>query len=365
MILSLKILHYINSEEELEFIVSEWINPKYIKIIWLDKINNFDEVKLEDFTTDIAREKEYFDLLEKKNSLPKNYEDFEKIVLLSESLRKWFISDANLTDKEKIDLAKDTEKMSIMDVARYIEKVDDKVWRTWLNYSNIWTYEWPIEKVPRWLTWRLRLKDIVPNTHIELNSSYDKYNIDNVPDGKKDDVMKIIETMPEWGDTIVCRNAIKNPSFSSNKSFMVQNLTYKTAVIYYPWKEKASIIPINHWSWINWIWEVSNINWSHWTSLWSKELRAQGWDKYRLVVKWLEPLVEKFKFNRGEAMEHDPAEFWNSNDEWRLIRIHETKSSHRTTWGGCSGIESWNAKELYDAIKKAWWWAQEIFVSKI
>jgi len=32
-----------------------------------------------------------------------------------------------LTDKEKIDLAKDTEKMSIMDVARYIEKVDDKV----------------------------------------------------------------------------------------------------------------------------------------------------------------------------------------------------------------------------------------------
>ena len=246
MILSLKILHYINSEEELEFIVSEWINPKYIKIIWLDKINNFDEVKLEEFTTDIAREKEYFDLLEKKNSLPKNYEDFEKIVLLSESLRKWFISDANLTDKEKIDLAKDTEKMSIMDVARYIEKVDDKVWRTWLNDSNIWTYEWPIEKDPRWLTWKLKLKDIVPNTHIEMNNHYDKYTLDKVPENRRDDAEKVIKAMPEWWDKIVCRNAINTPNFSANRPFIAHNLSYKTAGIYYPWQEKADLIPIVH-----------------------------------------------------------------------------------------------------------------------
>lgn len=358
---------YSELSDKIEFILNKWIKEEYINILWVDKLDSISGLELEKFTTDIWREIDFLNSLERKWKLPVNFEEFEKIIEISKSLRIDFVNKANLTDDEKVQLIKATEKMSIVQIWNYIEQIDNDFWRTGIDYeSALNLYTWEVEKDAWLLTWRIRLKEVVPNVSIELNESYNKYNIDTVPENKKEDVLKIISAMPEWWDAIVCRNAIKNPDFSASKPFIAQNLTYKTAAIYYPWDESATIIPINHWAWIWWIWEVSNVNWSHWTSLWSKELVAQWGGKYqfRLVVKGLEPLVAKFKFNRWEAMKHDPADFWNSNDESRVIRIHETKDSHRTTWG-CSWLSNWDAQKLYSAIKRSWWGAQETFVSTV
>ncbi len=360
-------VEYWEFSEKIDFILNKWIKEEYIKILWLEKLWSISKIDLEKFTTDIWRELNFLNILESKGKLPKNYEEFEKVIEISKSLRTDFIDKANLTDNEKVQLIKATEKMSITQIANYIEQIDNKAWRTGIDYESVLdVYTWNIEKDAWLLTWRVRLREVVPNVNIELNETYDKYNIDAVPENKREDVLKVIAAMPEWWDAIVCRNAIKNPDFSANKPFIAQNLTYKTAAIYYPWDEKVTIIPVNHWSWIWWIGAVSNVSWSHWTSLWSKELIAQWWGKYqfRLVVKWLEPLVAKFRFDRGEAMEHDPAEFGNSNDEARVIRIHETSTWNKNT-RGCTGMSSWDAQKLYSAIKNAWWWAQETFVSTV
>lgn len=203
---------------------------------------------------------------------------------------------------------------------------------------------------------------------IKLNEHYSKYNIDAVPPYKQKDVKEMLAVMPDSLEAIICRNAINNPNFSSKKPFLAQDLSTMTAYIYYPTPKEFFTTYAWHWSWWNgfeWVknWNISNISWSNSTSLWTKNLKANWgrWNyKYRINVDWLEPIKKRVNLNKTTAMYDDPSSFWNSTDNSRLIRIHESESNY-TAW--CTWLKNDVAKKFYASVKKHRWWSQEVFLS--
>lgn len=203
---------------------------------------------------------------------------------------------------------------------------------------------------------------------IKLNEHYSKYNIDSVPVHKQKDVKEMLAVMPDSLEAIICRNAINNPDFSSKKPFLAQDLSTRTAYIYYPDPKEFHTTYAWHWSWgrgIQWVknWNISNIPWSNSTSLWSKKLKAnwgRGNYKYRINVDWLEPIKKRINLNKSAAKYDDPSSFWNSTDNSRLIRIHESNRKY-TAW--CTWLPNDIAKKFYTSVKKYRWWSQEVFLS--
>ncbi len=367
----------IRNKNEIENLHLEWNKKILLKFLTMEQIRWLSPEKWKNLLKLIDKQKEYLDYilkyshdfrLDKKNN-KFTVEKFEEILKVWEEIQKDITEQLHLNDKQKKKFYDDTRWMSIMQIAWYVEKFEQDHWKSNIDYDNWeYTYEYVNEKKPM-LPADTKLNEVKPNVYVKLNKSYNQFTLDKVPKNTRDDVAKIIKTLPKWWGPLVIRNAIKNPKFSAKKPMVIQNLSYKTAVIYYPWQEKADVVPVLHWNWLpnkNWSHirnEVSNIKNSNWSSLWSKYLEASSNEsyQYRLIVHW-EERWKKYSMTREEAQNIDATILWNSNDESRYIRTHEKNlDTYHTAW--CVWLPVWVARKLFKATQKYWGADLEIFVS--